>query len=133
MVLFSARCASGAGRSSRGTSGSSARLTCAPSSNAPGRRYKRSEIECGGVPYLAEAAFGYCPEGADERRIITGVNWAVAIGCDPFRRLGDLGQSLGAILTKQRAGPSEPIITVLHLACPRIEYLDRGKSSVNLP
>jgi Histidine kinase-, DNA gyrase B-, and HSP90-like ATPase len=95
--------------------------------------YKRSEIECGGVPYLAEAAFGYCPEGADERRIITGVNWAVAIGGDPFRRLGDLGQSLGAILTKQRAGPSEPIITVLHLACPRIEYLDRGKSSVNLP
>jgi DNA topoisomerase VI subunit B len=95
--------------------------------------YKRSEIEHDGVPYLAEAAFGYCPEGADERRIITGVNWSVAIGGDPFRRLGDLGQSLGAILTKQRAGPSEPIITVLHLACPRVEYLDRGKSSVNLP
>jgi hypothetical protein len=93
--------------------------------------YKRSEIECDGVPYL-EAAFGYCPRGINERRIITGVNWSVAIGGDPFRRLGDLGQSLGAILTKQRAGPSEPIITVLHLACPRIEYLDRGKSSVNL-
>ena len=29
--------------------------------------------------------------------------------------------------------PDEPIITVLHLACPRIEYLDRGKSSVSLP
>jgi hypothetical protein len=40
---------------------------------------------------------------------------------------------LGAILTKQRAGPDEPIITVLHLACPHIEYLDRGKSSVSLP
>ena len=95
--------------------------------------YKRSEIEHDGVPYLAEAAFGFCPKGPDERRIITGVNWSPAIGGDPFRRLGDLGQSLGSILTKQRAGPDEPIITVLHLACPRIEYLDRGKSSVSLP
>jgi hypothetical protein len=95
--------------------------------------YKRSEIECDGDPYLAEAAFGYCPREINERRIITGVNWSVAIGGDPFRRLGDLGQSLGAILSKQRAGPGEPIIAALHLASPRIEYLDRGKSSVNLP
>ena len=57
----------------------------------------------------------------------------MAIGGDPFRRLGVLGQSLGSILTKQRAGPREPIIAILHLACPRIQYLDRGKSSVNLP
>ena len=95
--------------------------------------YKKSEIEHAGVPYLAEAAFGYCPKGINERQIITGVNWSVAIGGDPFRRLGGLGQSLDAILTKQRAGANEPIITVLHLACPRVEYLDRGKSSVNLP
>jgi DNA topoisomerase VI subunit B len=95
--------------------------------------YKRSEIEHDGVPYLAEAAFGYCPKGSNERRIITGVNWSPAIGGDLFRRLGDLGQSLGTILTKQRTGPSEPIITILHLACPRVEYLDRGKSSVRLP
>jgi hypothetical protein len=95
--------------------------------------YKRSEIEHEGVPYLAECAFGFCPEGADERRIITGVNWSVSIGGDPFRHLGGLGQSLGSILTNQRAGPDEPIVTVLHLACPRVEYLDRGKSSVRLP
>jgi DNA topoisomerase VI subunit B len=36
--------------------------------------YKKSEIEHDGVPYLAEAAFGYCPKGINERRIITGVN-----------------------------------------------------------
>jgi hypothetical protein len=95
--------------------------------------YRKSEIEHDGVPYLTEAAFGYCPKGINERRIITGVNWSVAIGGDPFRRLGGLGQSLDAILTKQRAGADEAIITVLHLACPRVEYLDRGKSSVNLP
>jgi hypothetical protein len=50
--------------------------------------YKRSEIEHDGVPYLAEAAFGYCPKGSNERRIVTGVNWSPAIGGDPFRPSG---------------------------------------------
>ena len=73
------------------------------------------------------------PEGDDDRRIITGINWSVAIGGDPFRRLGAFDESLAAILTKQRAGPREPIVAFLHLACPRVDYLDRGKSSVSLP
>jgi DNA topoisomerase VI subunit B len=95
--------------------------------------YKRAEFEHQGLPYLAEAAFGYCPQGKDVRRIITGINWSVAIGADPFRHLGPAGESLDGILTNQRAGRNEPIVTVLHLACPRIEYLDRGKSSVAIP
>ncbi len=95
--------------------------------------YRRAEIEHDGLPYLAEAAFGYCPNGASARRIITGINWSPAIGADPFRRLGPAGESLDTILTKQRAGRHEPIVTVLHLACPRIDYLDRGKSSIAIP
>jgi DNA topoisomerase VI subunit B len=95
--------------------------------------YRRAEFEHEGLPYLAEAAFGYCPKGADTRRIITGINWSVAIGSDPFRQLGPAGESLDAILTKQRAERREPIVTLLHLACPRIEYRDRGKSSVVIP
>jgi DNA topoisomerase VI subunit B len=95
--------------------------------------YRRVEFEHDRLPYVAEAAFGYCPNGIDERRIITGVNWSPAIGADPFRRLGPAGDSLDAILTRQRAGRHEPIVTVLHLACPRIDYLDRGKSSVAIP
>jgi hypothetical protein len=77
------------------------------------------------LPYLAEVAFGFCPNGPNTRRIITGVNWSVAIGADPFRHLGPGGESLDAI--------HEPIVMVLHLACPRVEYLDRGKSSVTIP
>jgi hypothetical protein len=68
--------------------------------------YKKSEIEHDGVPYLAEAAFGYCPDGINERRIITGVNWSPAISGDPFRRLGDLGQSLGSILPSSGPAPT---------------------------
>jgi hypothetical protein len=88
--------------------------------------YKQCKIECGGVPYFAEAAFGYCPDGIDERRILTGINWSVAIGSNLFG-------GLDALLTEQRASDDEPIIFVLHLACPRIEYLNRGKMSVALP
>jgi hypothetical protein len=95
--------------------------------------YKKAEFEHAGLPYLAEVAFGYCPKGPNIRRITVGVNWSVAIGADPFRHLGEGGQSLDAILANQRAGRTEPIVTFLHAACPRIEYLDRGKSSVVIP
>jgi hypothetical protein len=73
------------------------------------------------------------PNGPNIRRIITGLNWSVAVGGDPFHDLGPGRESLDAILTKQRAGRHEPIVTVLHLACPRIDYLDRGKSAVAIP
>lgn len=95
--------------------------------------YRRAEFEHDGLPYLAEFAFGYCLNGPAHRRIITGINWSVSIGADPFRRLGPGGESLAAILTEQRAGSHEPIVTVLHVGCPQIQYLDRGKSSVAIP
>ena len=95
--------------------------------------YKKADLEHDGVPYLIEFAFGYCPNGQDARRIVTGVNWSVSVGSNPFRSLGTAGESLDSILAKQRAGQDEPIVTVLHLACPRVEYLDRGKSSIVVP
>ena len=62
-------------------------------------------------------------------RTITGVNWSPGI-INPFRELGHYGRSLDTILSQQRADRDEPVILVLHMACPRVEYLDRGKSSV---
>jgi DNA topoisomerase VI subunit B len=93
--------------------------------------YKRILRDDGGVPSVIEIAFGYCPEGPDIRRIITGVNWSVGIN-NPFRLLGAYGQSLDSYLQEQRVGYGEPIILVIHLASPRIVYLDRGKSAVAL-
>jgi hypothetical protein len=94
-------------------------------------QYKMAAVEWNGIPYLIEAAFGWCPEG-ECRSIVTGVNWAVAIG-DPFRSLGVNGESLGAILTDLECDEEQPIVVALHVACPRIEYLDRGKSAISLP
>ena len=83
----------------------------------------------GGIPWSIETAFGWYPEGGDHRRLITGVNWSPGI-INPFRELGRFGQSLDTILSQQRADRDEPIILVLHMACPRVKYTDRGKSAV---
>jgi hypothetical protein len=70
------------------------------------------------------------------RRIITGVNNSVAIG-DPFRDISGVDdeyeKSLGELLTGLKADQEEPIVFVLHVVCPRLDYLDRGKSNVALP
>ncbi len=94
-------------------------------------KYKRAPGETDGVPDVIETAFGWCPRGKNERRIIKGINWSPAIG-DPFRSLGTYGRSLSTVLADQRSGLSEPIIFVLHLARPRIEYTDHGKTAVTI-
>ena len=90
--------------------------------------YRKVTDTTDGVPWVIETAFGWCPE-AESRRLVTGVNWSPGI-INPFRELGSFGQSLDTILSQQRADRDEPVILVLHMACPRIEYTDRGKSSV---
>jgi DNA topoisomerase VI subunit B len=83
-----------------------------------------------GQPAAIETAFGWCPK-ADSRRLVTGVNWSPGI-INPFRELGGYGRSLDTILTAQRAARDEPVIFVLHLAIPRAQYTDRGKSAVTI-
>ncbi len=60
------------------------------------------------------------------------MNWSPAIG-SPFRSLGPYGESLDSVLAAQRSGSDEPIVFVLHLARPRIEYTDHGKTAVVIP
>ena len=67
-------------------------------------QYRRTVGETDGVPDVIETAFGWCPDGAKERRIITGVNWSPAIG-NPFRSLGSYGESLDSILSRATLGP----------------------------
>jgi DNA topoisomerase VI subunit B len=93
--------------------------------------YKRTLRDDGGIPAVIEIAFGYCPKALPIRRIITGVNWSVGIN-NPFRQLGQYGESLDTFLQEQRAGRAEPIVLVVHLASPHIAYTDRGKSAVAL-
>jgi hypothetical protein len=87
-----------------------------------------------GLPWVIETAFGYCPEKVRERRIITGVNFSVAVGNNPFRSFrGHGGEGLEAQLRELRVGSDEPIVYVLHYTCPRVEFTDRGKTALVMP
>lgn len=84
----------------------------------------------GGLPWVLESAFGWLGEEADDqRRIYAGANWSSAIK-NPFRSFGDTGEGLETTLADLRATRHEPIVFVLHLAHPRVEYTDRGKSAL---
>jgi DNA topoisomerase VI subunit B/DNA-binding transcriptional regulator YdaS (Cro superfamily) len=96
--------------------------------------YKRSLGETNGIPHVVEFAFGIHRDGlgaasGPRRKIITGVNFSPGIN-NPFRQLGHRGESLDSILANVRANTSQPVIAVLHLACPRVAYTDRGKSAI---
>jgi DNA topoisomerase VI subunit B len=91
-------------------------------------RYKRRFGETDGIPWVQETAFGYCPN-QKRRRLVTGVNWSPGI-VNPFRQLGRFGRSLDSVLSQLKAAEDEPIVVLLHVACPRVEYRDRGKSAV---
>ena len=92
--------------------------------------YKKIMAVDNGIPIVIEAAFGLLIDEAGMRRIITGVNWSGAI-VNPFQSLGEsYRDGLSAMLEKQMAGYSEPIMFALHLACARVRYTDRGISNI---
>jgi hypothetical protein len=97
--------------------------------------YNRTSGETGGIPRIVEFAFGVHRAGlssagrAPSRKVITGVNFSPGIN-NPFRQLGRGGEGLDGVLSQVRANTAQPVIAVLHLACPRVAYTDRGKSAI---
>ncbi len=90
-----------------------------------------------GIPYVVEFAFGLHQAGlaqggvGESRMFVTGANWSAAIG-NPFRRFGSTGEGLESTLAKVRANANQPVICALHLASARLQFADRGKSSIIL-
>jgi len=97
--------------------------------------YNRTFGETNGVPRITEFGFAVHRDGLSNggrgpsRKVITGVNWSPGIN-NPFRQLGRGGEGLDGILAEVRANTTQPVIAVLHLACPRVAYTDRGKSAI---
>jgi DNA topoisomerase VI subunit B len=90
-------------------------------------QYSCKKGERNGLPWVIETAFVWSPDY--ERRLVSGVNFSPGI-INPFRDLGRYGMGLEAVLEQQRAGRDEPVVLVIHMACPRVQYSDRGKSAV---
>jgi hypothetical protein len=93
--------------------------------NADSETFVYKCIKCDGdLPAIIEVAFAYCPE-LSGRRMVCGINWSVGIN-NPLR---DLDWKLEDL----RVGPREPVYLIIHVAYPRVSYMDRGKSAVTLP
>jgi DNA topoisomerase VI subunit B len=96
----------------------------------------RKGIEDNGIPYVIEIGFGLHQAGLTQgggmtREIVTGANWSPTLS-NPFRRFGSTGEGLESTLAKLRANANQPVICALHLAAARIQFADRGKSSIIL-
>ena len=110
----------------------------------------RKGVTDDGIPYVVEFAFGLhqaglAPDGGAPRVVrsgrprrpaartvfVTGANWSAAI-VNPFRSFGSTGEGLENTLAQVRANANQPVICALHLASARIQFADRGKSSIIL-
>jgi DNA topoisomerase VI subunit B len=98
---------------------------------------QRKGITTEGVPYVVETVFGLHQSALNQsaakvrRKFIVGANWSVGIK-NPFRSFGSTGEGLENKLADLRIDASQPVICGMHLACARLEYADRGKSSIIL-
>jgi DNA topoisomerase VI subunit B len=90
-------------------------------------QYRQVCGEAGGLPFILEVAFGiYTEEYAGCGRELTiGLNWAPVLQV-PVHELSEL---MGEAQVNQR----DPVAMALHIACPRLEFTDRGKSRLALP
>jgi hypothetical protein len=92
--------------------------------------YKKvSSLGEDGLPQVTEVAFAALEDAHVARRLVTGVNWSAA-WVNPFRTLGEYGRSLDTLMYRQRFSAEQPIVLLVHVAHPRVQYADRGKSTV---
>jgi len=76
-----------------------------------------------GMPFALELAYGVRADN-DCRREVTGMNWSPSLGI-PVPRLARL---LGEMMVQEK----DPITVFLHMARPRFEFVDHGKTQVKL-
>jgi DNA topoisomerase VI subunit B len=75
-----------------------------------------------GLPYVLEVAFGLHEK--EGRRIITGLNWAPTLVI-PTDEIDDL-------FSEMRIDRHDPVTIIVHIARPRFDFTDRGKTRLKL-
>lgn len=88
-------------------------------------KYVKKEGLDGGLPYVMEVGFAVSNDDHATRQIITGLNWSPVIGDPPDSTLRDAIQ-------KARIDLHDPVIFIIHIARPRFEFMDRGKTRIEL-
>jgi len=77
-----------------------------------------------GLPFVIELAFGVREGDEDGRRVIYGLNWAPALSTPV--------PELSTLMAQMRMDPHDPITVILHLAKPRFDFVDHGKTRIQL-
>ncbi len=86
--------------------------------------YKKELGTDGNMPFVIEVAFGVRQDDEDGLRLVMGLNWSPVLSI-PIPQLS-------RILGHQRIDEHDPVTLVVHLARPRFEFVDRGKTRLQL-
>ena len=79
-----------------------------------------------GLPYVLEMGFGINEADDSQRRVVAGLNWSPVVG------QADVDSTLRSAIAEARLDPYDPVTLVVHIARPRFEFADRGKTRVAL-
>jgi DNA topoisomerase-6 subunit B len=84
-------------------------------------RYRKAQGEQAGLPFIVEIAFGvFAEDTGSGRDVAIGINWSPTLR-SPL-------DGLTSLLGQVRIDRHDPVALVVHIACPRLEYTDRGKT-----
>lgn len=87
--------------------------------------YRRAMGDVGGMPYVLEVGFAVKADAEYGRTLGVGINFSPALA-QPFTALDNA-------LNEARCTRFDPFVMLVHLACPAIQFTDRGKSKAILP
>ena len=87
--------------------------------------YRRATGDVNGLPYVLEVAFAVKADAEFGRTLRVGINFSPALS-QPFTALDNA-------LTEARCTRNDPVVVLVHLACPAVQFTDRGKSKAILP
>lgn len=85
-------------------------------------RYKRIAGTTEGLPYVIEVVFGIYDQGNQryKRVVVMGINWSPCLS-------GPIEQVM-SILGDAYVNSEDPVAMAIHIACPRLDFTDSGKS-----
>lgn len=88
-------------------------------------KYVKKQGFDNGLPYCLEVAFAVKTDTSLKRTQLTGLNWSPVIGQIP-------DPSLRQAIQDAAIKPSDPVIFMAHITKPRFEFMDRGKTKIEL-
>lgn len=84
---------------------------------------KKQGTDQHGMQYIVEVGFAVNNNDQARRKLITGLNWSPVIGNIP-------DETIRSAVQQARLDPHDPVIFIIHVARPRLEFMDRGKTKI---